>query len=134
MQDIKRKIIPSVINTLKMRFSSYEETIYSHMKCIDPSYWSEDRDYGNEDISALVKHFEKPLSFNPTRVLKEWRSFKIFVKSHYPKLPDAQSLWRSILSQRRQEFPNLSMLASLIMSISVSNSSVACTFSVMTNI
>ena len=122
MQDIKRKVIPSVIDTLKTHFSSYEETIYSHMKCIDPSYWSEDRDYGNEDISALVKHFEKHLSFaafDPTRVLKEWRSFKIFVKSHYPKLPDARSLWRSILSQRRQEFPNLYMLTSLIMSISV---------------
>ena len=137
MQDVKRKIIPSVINTLTTRFASYEEAIYPKMKWLDPAYWCDERDFGNEDILAIAKHFEKPLSlalFEFTRVLKEWKSFKVFVKSHYSKLPDVQSLWRSIMSHRREEFPNLCKLASLIMSISGSNSSVERTFSVVTNI
>ena len=91
MQDLKRKIIPSVISTLKTRFACYEEAIYPKMNWLDPAYWCDKRDFGNDDILAIGRHFEKPLSlalFEPTRVLKEWRSFKVFVKSHYSKLPD----------------------------------------------
>jgi hypothetical protein len=66
--------------------------------------------------------------------LKEWKSFKIFVRSHYSKFPEAKPLWQSVLCNRRQEFPNLCKLASLIVSISGSNSSVERTFSVVTNI
>ena len=48
------------------------------------------------------------------RARKEWKGFKVFVESHYSKLPDAKSLWKSVMSYRREEFPNLCKLASLI--------------------
>ena len=45
-----------------------------------------------------------------------------------------RALWKSVLLYRRNEFPNLCLLASLIVTISGSNSSVERMFSFVTNI
>lgn len=137
VRSIKKKVIPVVIATLKDRFSSYDDEIFSKMNWFDPAFWTSDKEFGIEDIQSLSRHFEEPLSlasFDTPRALKEWKSFKIFVRSHYSKLPEAKPLWQSVLCNRRQEFPNLCKLVSLIISISGSNSSVERTFSVVTNI
>jgi hypothetical protein len=137
VRNIKKKVIPVVIANLKDRFASYDDEIFSKMQWIDPAFWTSDKEFGIEDTLSLASHFEEPLSlasFDTSCALKEWKSFKIFVRSHYSKFPEAKSLWQSALCNRRQEFPNLGKLASLIVSISGSNSSVERTFSVVTNI
>ncbi len=101
------------------------------MQWFDPQYWMNESDYGNEDLLEVAKHFEEPLafaSFNASKVLREWKSFKKYVRSYYTKLPDAHTLWKSVLCYRRDEFPNLAKIASIIISISGSNSSVERTF------
>ena len=137
IRGIKKKVIPAVITTLKDRFASYDDEIFSKMRWIDPAFWTSDKEFGIDDINIIASHFEEPLSlasFDISRALKEWKSFKNYVRSYYAKLPEAKPLWQSILCNRRQEFPNLCKLASLIISISGSNSAVERTFSVVTNI
>jgi hypothetical protein len=137
VRNIKKKVIPVVIATLKDRFASYDDEIFSKMQWIDPAFWTSDKEFGIEDILSLASHFEEPLSlasFDTSCALKEWKSFKIFVRSHYSKFPEAKPLWQSVLCNCGQEFPNLCKLASLIVSISGSNSSIERTFSVVTNI
>ena len=137
VHQIKSNVIPVLVETLKTRFSNYDDAIYSKTRWLNPEMWCADKEYGIEDITSIASHFARPLelaSFNLTSALKEWRSFKIFVKSHYPKLPDPKSLWKSVLSIRPEEFPNLCKLASLAICISGSNSTVERTFSVLTNI
>lgn len=133
VRKIKKKVIPlPVITTLKARFTSYDDVFFSQMKWFNPEYWTSDKDFGIADIEALASHFKEPLSlasFEIARALKEWRNFKIFGKT-----PDAKSLWKSILTYRRDEFPHLCKLASLIVGISGSNSAVERTFSVVTNV
>jgi hypothetical protein len=137
MRQVKRKVIPVLIETLKTRFIKYDDPIYSKMRWFSPELWSSDKEYGIQDISAMAAHFANPLSlvsFDLPKALREWKSFKVFVKTRYPKLPDANSLWKSVLSCRKDEFPHLCKLASLIISISGSNSSVERMSSVVTNI
>lgn len=127
VRQIKSNVIPVLLETLKTRFSNYDDVIYSKTRWLNPEIWCADKEYGIEDITTMASHFTRPLelaSFNLTSALKEWRSFKIFVKSHYPKLPDPKSLWKSVLSIRREEFPNLCKLANLAICISGSNSTV----------
>ena len=66
----------------------------------------------------------------------EGKSFKKFVKTSIsPGIHvTARSLWKSVLLYGRDEFSNLCLLASLIMSISGLNSSIKCTFSFVSNI
>ncbi|CAB4037348.1 zinc finger 862-like [Paramuricea clavata] len=131
------KVIPVLVQTLKARFANYDDAIYSKTRWLNPELWCSEREYGIEDITAMAAHFAKPLehaSFNLASALKEWHSFKIYVRSHYPKLPDPKCLWKSVLSIRREEFPNLCKLASLAICISGSNSTAERTFSVLTNI
>ncbi|CAB3995543.1 zinc finger 862-like [Paramuricea clavata] len=137
VRQIMSKVIPVLVQTLKARFANYDDAIYSKTRWLNPELWCSEREYGIEDITAMAAHFAKPLehaSFNLASALKEWRSFKIYVRSHYPKLPDPKCLWKSVLSIRREEFPNLCKLASLAICISGSNSTVERTFSVLTNI
>ncbi len=135
--NLKRSVIPSLIKLLQSRFKDYNNKIFEKMRWFDPQYWMNESDYGNEDLLEVAKHFEEPLafaSFNASKVLREWKSFKKYVRSYYTKLPDAHTLWKSVLCYRRDEFPNLAKIASVIISISGSNSSVERTFSVLTNI
>ena len=137
MRQVKRKVIPVLIETLKTRFIKYDDPIYSNMRWFSPELWSADKEYGIQDVSAMAAHFAKPLSlvsFDVTSALREWKISKVFVKSRYPKLPDANSLWKSVLSCHKDQFPHLCKLASLIISISGSNSSVERMFSVVTNV
>ena len=134
---LKRNVIPSLIEMLNSRFSDYSDDVFEKMRWFDPQYWTSEKEYGNEDVLAIATHFAEPLafaSFNATRAVREWKSFKNFVRSYYAKLPAALTLWKSVLSHRRDELPNLAKIASIIISISGSNSTVERSFSTLTNI
>ena len=135
--DVKRKVIPALIKTLKQMFEDYNNEVYSKMRWMDPQFWSDESDYGNDDIGTIAIHFQEPLVFaayDQGMVLREWKSFKNFVRSYFSKSPSAKQLWKSVLTYRRDEFPNLCKMASLVLSISGSNSKVERTFSTVSNI
>ena len=99
------------------------------MQWFDPQFWSDEVDYGKNELLELAKHFEEPLAFvlfNPVAVTRVWKSFKNLVCSYYAKIPSAKDLWKSVMSYRREEFPNLCT--------SGLNSQVERTFSTVTSI
>ena len=109
------------------------------MQWIDPAFWTSDKELGIDEIKTIASHCKEPLSiasFDISHALKEWKEWENnnFVRSYYTKLPEAKPFRQSILCNHCQEFPNFCKLASLIISISGSNSSVERTFSVVTNI
>ena len=61
---------------------------------------------------------------------REWKTFKKIVQDLYPG-KCSRELWKQIIMYRKQEFPELCRLASLMMTISGSNSSVVRSFSVL---
>ena len=96
------------------------------MKWFDPKFWTFEKAFGEDQIAYLTKHFEVPLSnthFDVSKVGVEWRSFKRYVKHNFLRI-EANKLWGNILSCKRKEFPNLSLLAELVFALSGSNSSV----------
>ena len=129
-------------STLSERFDDYssESQIYSAMDFIDPRCWTEDIDCGNDEILFLCEHFCIPLEhsgFDKTRVISEWKKFRIHVKTNLSKLllnEKIRDIWRSTFMYSCDRFPNLLKLVSLILSISGSNSNVERTFSTVTNI
>ena len=134
---IKTEVIPCLTDTLKQRFVDFSEDshIYAAMSFMDPACWSDGKDYGKSEISLICEHFAEPLShasFKVENVFTEWKNFKKYVKSSVKPGTNARSMWKSVLNYRRGEFPNLSLLASLIISISGSNSSVERMFSCVT--
>lgn len=130
--------VASKLSTLlEERFSEFtKEGVYQNMKWIDPQYWDgNNKSYGIQQITDLSNHFETSLSrkgFDLKKALAEWKSFKIFVPEMFPTDINAFSLWKSILSSRRAEYPNLCLLTSISLSISGSNSTVERAFSVLT--
>lgn len=135
---LKKKLCESLIKVLKKRFCDYkrDKELYTSMRFIDMEYWESDRDYGNREIILLHNHFAKPLvyaGFDLNRSLVEWKKFKIHAATHYNKMA-VRDMWKSVLTYKRESFPNVSLLVSLILSISGSNSSVERCFSTVTSI
>lgn len=117
-QRLKRKVIPRLMNTIRSRFIDYDvqRDLYDVMKFIDKEYWSSEIGFGNEEITFLSEHFSIPLRYSgfcEKKCLKEWKKFKIHVQSHLNKL-NIRDMLKSTLCYKREAFPNLSILISLI--------------------
>ena len=139
IRQIKNAVLPVLSTTMKNRFVDFENDgrIYTAMGFMDIACWDDTKDYGKDEILLLCEHFSEPLSFaglHKEKIFFEWKAFKKFVKTSVSPGTTARALWKSVLLYRRDEFPNLCLLASLIVSISGSNSSVERTFSFVTNI
>ena len=102
---------------------------------IDPKHWNlTDKSYGEGDLNILCDHFATPLELlglERSKLKAEWKSFKRLVSNWYSK-HDVHALWPKIFNFRKMEFPNLCKLVSVIMCISVSNSTVERGFSALT--
>ena len=104
-------VASKLIDLLEYRFNYFKDDIYQHMKWLDPQYWdADDRLYGNIQITSLSSHFEEVLarkSFDLKKALVEWKSFKIFAFEMFQSNISPFSLWRSVISSRRNEYPFL---------------------------
>lgn len=124
-------------DVLTTRFSSFDESVYDDMKFFDMKYWDhENRNYGVTEIKNLAAHFNVSLEkagFSLDHALAEWKNFKRLVKRMYVGFT-ALSVWKQIFGYRKKEFPNLVILASIVMTVSGSNSAVERAFSLLTSI
>ena len=128
-----RIVAEKLVQEVEDQFEGYNEGIHNLMKWFDPMHWTAEKDFGASDLSEFVSHFEQPLQatkFDLKMALKEWSAFKKYV-AYKMKGTEARQLWASILAYREKEFPNLCILAKLIMAISGSNSNVERAFSIL---
>ena len=85
-------------------------------------------------MNKIGKIFAIPLSlsgFDSSKISTEWKDFKSLVKHFYPKIKTLE-LWERILNYRKNQFPNISLLAEIVLTIGVSNSVVEAGFSSLT--
>ena len=130
----KNEVLRKLRVLLADKFEDFNNMLFEHMRWVNPQHWTNDKLYGQEDIRKLAQHFEVPLShngFDEKRALKEWKSFRNLVEAHY-KNHTVDQLWEKVFMYRQAEYPNLCLLAEIIFCISVSNSTVERSFSLLT--
>ena len=59
---VRRVAEEEIIEMLKERFQSSDEDIFSLMNGVTQENWTDDKDYGIEEIREFVSHFHVPLS------------------------------------------------------------------------
>ena len=104
------------------------------MSPLDPKNWTQDRNYGDDQLTQLSSHFEVPLKdagFNESLIKKDWRFFRNFVKVHHQGV-NTKELWGKVFCHKRTEYPNLCLLGEIRFSLSGSNSTVEKAFSLLT--
>ena len=92
--DVKRKVIPALIKMLKQRFEDYNDEVYTKMRWMDPQFWSDESDYGNEDIEAISIHFQDPrlfAAFNQRIVYENERAPKSWCGVTLKKFPECKT-------------------------------------------
>lgn len=138
VSEMKKGLAEKVSELLTERFQSFEEGVFQKLDWFDPRMWEDSRDYGDKEIFEIAEHFEVPLGesgFNQFKLPIEWKKFKIWVKSHFNFANiSAERVWKTLLNTKRNDYPNLSLIAELILSIGGSNSSVERAFSLLTSI
>ena len=133
--DEKRKVLANLSALLKDRFQDFNHGIYATMNFFDPKNWTDKKDYGNDAIVNFAAHFQSTLAsagYDSTKALREWRMLRNYVKVWLSNVPN-EELWKKIIAFKKQEFPNVCLLAEILISISGSNSSVERAFSMLTN-
>ena len=132
----KKNVALRWIDILEKRFTDFRNDVFKDMEWLDRSSWSDESTYADENILNIAAHFDSPLNFSGfdiESVIKEWKSCKRYVMAKFPELETTNSvIWHHILTRKKYEFPNLSLVVSLLLSISVSNSTVERGFSILT--
>ena len=119
---------------LEAKFVDFTEVVFKSMMWFDPKNWSNDKQYGFEQIKELARYFADLLSaanFDESMCFKEWRSFKNYVNANH-RGAEATFLWEKVFQYKRLEYPNLCLLAEIIYCLSGSNSTVERAFSLLT--
>ena len=130
---IKKKTIPEMNKCLDERFQSFNDDIFKNMSWLNPANWC-DTKAEIKSLEALSEHFEVPLrqcGFDKSRLIDEWKDFKRNVKHFYPGVK-AKRLWKNIFLYRKKSFPNICILAEIVMCLGISNSTVEGGFSQLT--
>ena len=136
----KKALCKVIKEIIECKFEHFEDPVFNNMIWFDPKNWdNDDKSYGNEQLKCMSKAFAAPLrhaSFNEATALKEWKSLKNFVNAIYNYSaedgPSALKIWEKICKYKRREFPNMCLLAQIIMCLSASNSTVERAFSLLT--
>lgn len=131
----KKEMAAEICSYLNERFSNeYQHPIIESMKWFDPANWRAEKTYGLSEIESLSAHFKPTLEaahFDQVRVVSEWVDFRRFVSKSFPN-HSARELWQAIFKFKKQLYPNLCLLAELVIAISGSNSTVEWAFSLLT--
>lgn len=131
--------IDSLVPLITDRFSSFTENeVINAMTWINPQLWEEDRSTnGFTSINKLIEVFSDPLDaagFDRSKVFTEWKSLQSTVKSYYSHFTNFMDIWSKLFVHRKDEFPNILMLAEIVFSLSSSNSVVEKAFSTLTTL
>ena len=106
------------------------------MKWFNPKNWTSDKYYGVDQMEKLIVHFKISLEaakFDEKLVYKEWKLFRNFVAANYGGTGlEANTLWGKVFVYKRKEFPNLCILAEIVLCLSGSNSTLERAFSLLT--
>ena len=95
-----------------------------------------DDTYGEDQITFLSEHFKVLMikhNFILSKAIEEWQSYKVCVCENYSKFC-ALNLWKMVLTNRKEEYPQLSLLAQLFLTISGWNSAVERAFLTLTQV
>ena len=131
---IRRVAVEKFIEMLKECFQNLDEEIFSLMKWCNPESWTDDKDYGIDEIREFASHFHVPLSstaYDKTKIRIKWRNFHCHVSLNLPG-KEACVLWKNILSYKPKEFPNICFLAEWMYCLPGSNSAIKRGFSILT--
>ena len=131
---IRRVAAEKIIEMLKERFQNLDEEIFSLMKWCNLESWTDDKDYGTDEVRAFASHFCVPLlstAYDETKIRLEWKNLRRHVSLNLPG-KEACVLWKNILSYKRKEFPNICLREELMYCLCGSNSAVERGFSILT--
>ena len=119
VQHAKIKAAQELIETLTARFESFDnEEVFNCMNWFNPQNWSDEKDYGLDEILEFSNQFNEPLAeagYDHSKITQEWKKMRRYVEINLPKKEPAQ-LWRNIINHNEREYPNISLLAKLMLS------------------
>ena len=141
--EAKKKFAAELIGFIRVRFSSFNDPVYKCMKWFDPKNWEIESSINDiNNIKAFAEHFSVPLQstlYDGGRIPGEFKRLRVFVNLNFgDKMTEgsvtAKGVWKNLIKFRQDQFPNLTILARIILVLSPSNSSVERCFSVLTSL
>ena len=136
---IKDLVIPKLLASYTRRFSSFDEEIFLAMSVFDPENLDfSNQEYGLAELKTLETHFKEILEksgYDFKHSKKEWKKLRVEMKSEndVKKQLSCASFWKTICTYQRKKFPNMCLMAEIVMSVASSNCTVERGFSNLTH-
>lgn len=139
-QSIKTKLLTDLQSCIDERFREItdESSLLVALKVFDTREWVEEDSEETlkadiERLMLVVRRFGKPLSYRELdtgKISKEWPKVKRVVREKYKILRNEQQLtWCRFVIHQGKEFPNVSLVAQLMLTLLQSSSAVERGFS-----
>ena len=74
------------------------------MNWFNPQNWSDEKDYGLDEILEFSNQFNEPLAeagYDHSKITQEWKKMRRYVEINLPKKEPAQ-LWRNIINHNER--------------------------------
>ena len=140
----KSKVLEDVQSCLKKRFQDFcTNPVLSKAKVIDPTNWPQEsegeqalKDYGNEEIGALLGHYTTILEEKGCIIplaKQEWKHLKVYCRMYHSKTKQYLKLWKKVFNDQRalKKFPNVLHIVAVVLTLPLSNAQLERAFSGM---
>ena len=132
----EKNVLENLKELLEDKFVDFSESVFKSMKWFNPKNWTSDKNYGMDQIELLIIHFEITLEaakFDKKMIYKEWKLFRNYAAANYANTGiEGNVLRRKVFLYKKNEYPNLCILAEIVLCLSGSNSTVERAFSLLT--
>jgi hypothetical protein len=130
-----RQHTQQVIQCIEDRLDSFNDgDLYKMMIWLDPAFWNDKAEDDVEMMNKLAAGFEVPLQkqgFDGSRILREWKDLRILARNFYSGMT-CRGFWKKIFQFKAKAFPNICLLAELVLCIPATTGVVESGFSHLT--
>ena len=97
---VRKNTAGELIKILKERFKSFDENIFSLMNWFHPQNWTDQKDFGIDDLNEFDHYFSSPLTaagYDNKKVILERRNLRRYVNINLSK-KEPWILWKTSMN------------------------------------
>ncbi len=124
--NLKGKYLQNLVENLERRFPSKDTGLLAKLSVLNPNNWPKEaeklREYGQEELLALLTHYQEYMEGDHDDLLSEWRQFLRFVfDNHQKHMTSFSELSQLTLNHLKTPFPSVAVLFELAQVLAVSS-------------
>jgi hypothetical protein len=139
-EELKMQLLTDTVEYISSRFGIFkDDDVLSALQVLDPSNWPESEyelpPYGVKELETIMDFYQpfiQNMGFSAIHARHEWSELKVFGSRRLPR--DSARFWYKVLVDYKDRFPNLSIVAEIMLCLPLNTACCERAFSAMKKI